>query len=118
MAMSKELMVTELNNYLAKVNGLLNAVPKQKYITGTLPANQQAMYDAPAELGYTTDTHYIYSVGIDLRVVDPMVPTDPPVIQATAVVDYAIGADGKIFIRNNYNGPVTYFARISVPMLK
>lgn len=118
MAMSKDEMVLEINKCLKKITDLLNTTTKFKYVTGTIPGNGTVMYDAPAQLEYNKDTHHIYSVGIELRMVDPFVTVDPNVIQATAVVDYAIGADGKLFFRNNHTAVVTYFARIQAPVAK
>lgn len=118
MAMSKDEMVVEINKCLTKMTDLLNANAKFKYVTGTIPGSSSVTYDAPAELGYTKDTHHIYSVGIEIRMVDPFVAVDPNVIQAVAVVDYAIGADGKLFFRNNHTATVTYFARIQAPVAK
>lgn len=118
MAMSKDQMATEIDNYLTKVEQLLNAVGRQKYVTGTIPGNGSVVYDAPPIFGYTTLTHYVYSLSIDLKMADPFVPTDPPVRPATAVIDFNIGADGKVTFVNNHTAAVTYFARISAPLVK
>lgn len=118
-AMTKDQMITEINNWFAKIEaGGVGAGGRFRYITGSVPANSSVVYDAPGVIGYNTTTHYIYSVGVELRMVDPFVTPNPPVVQATAVLDFAIAADGKITIRNNHSAAVTYHARITEPVLK
>lgn len=119
-AMTKEQMTAEVDAYLEKLNdSIMNSGGGRfKYLTGSVPANGVVVYDAPTEIGYTTVTHNIYSLGVELRMVDPFTATNPPVILATAVLDFAIAADGKVTIRNNHNAAVTYHARITEPVKK
>lgn len=118
MAMSKEQMVLEIDNYFTKIEQLLNTTGGQRYITGTIPGNGSVVYDAPAIFGYTQLTHYVYSLSIDLKMVDPFVLTDPPVRPATAVIDFTIAQDGKVTFVNNHTTVVTYFARVTGPLVK
>ena len=118
-AMTQAQMLTEVDTYLRKLEALFASSASQfKYITGTVPANSSTVYDAPTELGFTATTHSVYSLGVELRMVDPFTTPNPPVIQATAVLDYVIAADGKVTFRNNHNADVVYHARITEPVKK
>lgn len=83
-----------------------------------MPANGTVVIDAPTELGFTAATHHVYSVGVQLAMVDPLVGSNPPVVDAETVLRWEIAADGKVTLRNNYNGVVTYHARITMPVKK
>lgn len=118
-AMTQAQMLTEIDAYLRKLEGLIASSGGQfKYITGSVPANGSAVYDAPTELEFTAATHEVYSLGVELRMVDPFTSSNPPVIQATAVLDYAIAADGKVTFRNNHSAAVVYHARVTEPVKK
>jgi len=117
--MTKEQMLGYIQAWFDKIEeGGVGAGGRFRYITGSVPANGSVVYDAPGIIGYTSTTHNIYSVGVELRMVDPFVTPNPPVILATAVLDFAIAADGKITIRNNHTAAVTYHARITEPVKK
>ncbi|MNB97601.1 hypothetical protein D3C87_957620 [compost metagenome] len=117
-AMTKDQMISAINAWLAKIESGSFIGGRFRYITGSVPANSSVVYDAPAVIGYDSTTHHIYSVGVELRMVDPFTTPNPPVVQATAVLDFTIASDGKITIRNNHSDPVVYHARITEPVLK
>lgn len=117
---SKQYMLTALNAYFAKVKAAITSggAASFRYKTGTVSANGTVVIDAPTELGFNATTHNVYSVGVQLAMVDPLVGSNPPVVDAEAVLRWEIAADGKVTLRNNYNGVVTYHARITMPVKK
>lgn len=117
-AMTKQQMLDYINAWFDKIESGGVGGGKFRYITGSIAANGSTVYDAPGIIGYNATTHNIYSVGIELRMVDPFTASNPPVVEATAVLDYTIAADGKVTIRNNHTAAVTYHARITEPVKK
>ncbi|WDS62178.1 hypothetical protein [Pseudomonas phage D6] len=117
-ALTKQQMLGYIQAWFDKIEAGGVGGGKFRYITGSVPANGTVVYDAPTVIGYNSTTHNIYSIGVDLRMVDPFTATNPPVIQATAVLDFAIASDGKVTIRNNHTAAVTYHARITEPVKK
>jgi hypothetical protein len=113
-------MVTAMQGYFAKVKAAITTGggASFRYKTGTVPANGSVVFDAPTDLGFTAATHNVYSIGVQLAMVDPLVGSNPPVVDAETVLRWEIAADGKITIRNNYSGVVTYHARITMPVKK
>lgn len=113
-------MKSQMEAYFTKVKNAITTGggASFRFRTGTVPASSTITFDAPTELGYTPVTHEIYSLGIQLAMVDPTISTDPPVVDALSVLRYEIQADGKVVIRNNHTGPVTYYARFTMPVKK
>ena len=119
-ATAKQYMVTQMQAYFTKVKTAISTGGSSsfRYLTGTVGANGQTTIDAPTELGFDPTSYYVYSLGIELRCVDPAIPTNPPVVDAQAILTYQIAADGKVVILNNFNGDVTYHIRITMPVKK
>lgn len=115
---AKQYMVTQLARYFSRVKELIatGGSASFRYTTGIVPPNGQVVYDAPTELGFVVSQYDVYSLGIQLSMVDPTIPVNPPVVEALSVLRYEIQADGKVIIKSNYNGDVTYHARITMPV--
>lgn len=112
-------MSVESQNMLASLTKYFNRIKNlASYSAGEILANQSVVIDAPALLDYTATTHNVYSVGLELRIVDSSVTPNPPVIGATGVLSYSIAADGKITIKNTTNATVNYHARLMLPVRK
>jgi len=114
-------MVSQMEAYFAKVKAAISSGGSAsfRYKTGSVPANGQIVIDAPTELGFTAAQYEVYSLGVQLSMVDPTVSTNPPVVEASGVLTYQIQADGKLVIKSNFaTGPVTYYARITMPVKK
>lgn len=110
-------MKTQMTAYFTKVKAALAAnKSNSRFVSGTIAANSFFTYDAPTSLDFTSITHYPYSVGIQVSVNDPSVPTNPPVISADSILHYEIQADGKVIIRNNQTTPVDFYARFTEPV--
>lgn len=118
--MTKNDMIASMQRYFELVKEAISAggAASFKYTTGTVPANGQVIYDAPTELGFDVNLYQPYSIGIELRMVDPLVAVDPQVVDATAVLTFAILPDGKIIIKNNHTAVVTYYIRVTMPVKK
>lgn len=120
-ATAKQYMVDQMARYFAKVKAAITSggAASFRYKTGSVPAVGQVVYDAPTELGFNPADYNVYSLGVQLCMVDPTVATNPPVVEATAVLSYAIQADGKVVIKSNFEtAAVTYHARITMPVKK
>lgn len=119
-ATGKAYMIQQMQAYFAKVKAAITSggAASFRYKTGTVPANGQTIYDAPTELGFDIALYYAGSIGIQLSMVDPTIPTTPPIVDALSVLRYEIQADGKVVIKNNYNGVVTYHIRVTMPVKK
>lgn len=115
---SVDKMLLEMRGYFAKVKAALATAgaANSKYVTGSVAANGTTTIDAPSLLDFTAGTHFVYSTGIQISIVDPMVSTNPPITGGEAVIRYEIQNDGKILLRNNYAGSVTYHIRLTVPV--
>lgn len=113
-------MLEQMNRYFAGVKAAITAggAASFRYLTGNVAANGSVTIDAPTVLGFAVANYNIYSIGVQLAMVDPTVGTNPPIVDALSVLRYEIQTDGKIVIRNNYNGVVTYHARITMPVKK
>ncbi len=111
-------MKLQMETYFSKVKAAITAgaAGYSLYSTGTIPANGSVTYDAPTELGFTSATHYPFTVGIQLSINDPAVSTNPPVIGPEGVISYEIEPDGKIVLRNSQGSPVTYYAKYTLPV--
>lgn len=120
MSAERDLMVQKMGTYFDKVQQAVATGGSSafRYLTGTVPANGQTVIDAPTVLGFVAADYQVYSIGIELRCVDPTIPTNPPVIDAQAILTYQIAADGKVTILNNFNGVVTYHIRVTMPVKK
>lgn len=116
----KAYMIAQMQAYFAKVKAAITSggAASFRYKTGTIPANGQTIYDAPAELGFAIAQYHLGSIGIQLSMVDPTITPNPPIVDAGAVLRYEIQADGKIVIKSNYNGVVTYHVRVTMPVKK
>lgn len=120
-ATAKQYMLTQMNAYFAKVKAAITSggAASFRYWTGSVPASGQVTYDAALELGFTPAQYEVYSIGVQLTMVDPTVSGSTEVVDATAVLSYVIQADGKIVVKSNYAaGPVTYHARFTMPVKK
>lgn len=117
---AKDYMIEQMDIYFAGIKALVTTggASSFKYVTGTIPANGQIVYDAPTQLGYTAAGYQVYSLGIQLSMVDPVITPNPPVVDALSVLRYEIQANGQVIIKNNYNGVVTYHARFTMPVKK
>lgn len=114
---TQEFMTAEINRFIDKI--LQGAGGNRyAYTTGTVPANSSIVLDAPTLVNFTAATHYQYSLGVELRMVDPFTTPNPPVIDANAVLSYAIAADGTVTLRNNHNAVVTYHVRFTAPVAR
>ncbi|ABY63125.1 hypothetical protein ST201phi2-1p299 [Pseudomonas phage 201phi2-1] len=116
---AKAYMLAQMAAYFAKVKAAVvsGGSASFRYKTGSVPANGQIVIDAPTELGFTAAQYHVYSLGVQLSMVDPTVGTNPPVVEASGVLTYQIQADGKLVIKSNFaTGPVTYYARITMPV--
>lgn len=120
MTTETEKMLASMEEYFDKVQEAVvtGGSSAFRYLTGTVSANGSTIVDAPTQLGYNSTTHQIYSLGVELRMVDPLVGSNPPVVDATSTLTYQIATDGKLTILNNYAGVVTYHARITMPVKK
>lgn len=120
-ATAKQYMLDQMTAYFAKVKTAITAggAASFRYKTGSVPAAGQVVIDAPTELGFDPTAYNVYSLGVQLCMVDPTVSTNPPVVDATAVLSYAIQADGKLVIKSNFQAAaVVYHARITMPVKK
>lgn len=117
---SKDYMLQQMSRYFTAIKTIISAggAASFRYITGNVPANGSVTIDAPTVLGFVAANYNIYSLGVQLAMVDPTVGTNPPVVDALSVLRYEIQTDGKIIIRNNYNAVVTYHVRITMPVKK
>lgn len=117
---AKNYMLTAMSRYFAKVKEAISTggASAFRYITGSVPTNGQITYDAPTELGFLVANYQPYSLGVELRMVDPLVASNPQVVEATAVLTYSILPDGKLVIKNNHSTAVTYYARVTMPVRK
>lgn len=113
-------LLLQMDDYFKKVKVAIAKAGDSttRYATGSVSANGTVTIDAPTLLGFTSTTHQIYSTGIQISIVDPMVTSSPPVTGGEAVLRYEIQSDGKILLRNNYNGAVTYHLRLTNPVKK
>ena len=120
MSTESDKMVASMESYFQKVKDAIATGGSSafRYLTGTVPANGSTVIDAPTVLGFTAAQYDVYSIGIELRMTDPTIPTNPPVVDALTVLRYEIQADGKFTIRSNYNGVVTYHIRVTMPVKK
>lgn len=117
---AKDNMLTQMSDYFEKVKLAITAggAASFRYKTGTVPANGSVTIDAPTELGFDVADYNVYSIGIQLAMVDPTIIPNPPVVDALSVLRYEIQADGQIVIRSNLNAVVTYHLRITMPVKK
>uniref|UniRef100_A0AB39CDG1 Uncharacterized protein n=1 Tax=Pseudomonas phage RVTF4 TaxID=3236931 RepID=A0AB39CDG1_9VIRU len=115
-AMTQAQMIAEINGYLLKLEAGGLGGEKISYVADQIAANGTTTIDAPALLEFTTATHYHQSTGIQLRIEDPTIPTNPPIIDASAVLKWEIQTDGKILIRSNYNGVVKFYLKLTMPV--
>lgn len=115
---SRNLMITAMNAYFAKVKAAISASSSSisRYKTGTVPANGAVVIDAPTDLGFVVSEVKVYSLGIQLACVDPTITTNPPVVDAQSFLHWVIGADGKVTISNTHSGDVTYHMRLTMPV--
>lgn len=120
MSTESDKMLASMATYFDKVKQAITSggASSFRYLTGTVPANGNFVIDAPTLLGFTAAQYEVYSTGIELRCVDPVITPNPPVVEATAVLTYQIATDGKITILNNFNGVVTYHIRVTMPVKK
>jgi hypothetical protein len=111
-------MLEQMSRYFEKIKTLAasGGAGSFKYVTGVVPANGQLLYDAPTELGFNVAQYNIYSMQIQLSMVDPTVAVTPPVVDALSVLRYEIQPDGKVLIRNNFDADITYHARFALPV--
>ena len=116
-AMTKEQMLQEINSYFAKIEKG-GGGSKTVYKTGKLAKGATVVIDAPTELDFTVTAAQIYSTGVDLKMQDFDSSTPIKVIPATTALDYVIGTDGKITIRNFATVEVTYHVRLTAPVSK
>lgn len=116
----RDKMVSEMDAYFEKIRVAisLGGASAFDFIEGTVDANGSTVIDAPTILDFVPADYYVYSLGIELRMKDPAVTTNPPVVDAQAVLTYQIADDGKVTILNNFNAVVTYYARITKPVKK
>lgn len=120
-ATAKAYMVSSMQAYFAKVKAAISTGGSAsfRFKSGSVPAAGQVIYDAPTELGYDPTQYEVYSTGIQLTMLDPTVATNPPVVDATTVLTYAIQGDGKIVIKSNLeSAAVNYFVRVTMPVKK
>ena len=119
-SVSKNYMLTAMQRYFAKVREAISTggASAFRYTTGSVPANGQVVYDAPTQLSFDVTLYQPYSLGVELRMTDPFTTTNPQVVEATAVLTYAIQTDGKLVIKNNHSSAVTYYARVTMPVRK
>lgn len=110
-------MLDQMDLYFAKIEKG-GGGSKTVYKTGKLAKGATVVIDAPAELDFTVAKANIYSTGVDLKMQDIDSPTPIKVIPAVTALDYVIGLDGKITIRNFANGEVTYHVRLTAPVNK
>lgn len=117
---SKQYMLTQMSRYFAGIKAIITTggAASFRYKTGTVAANSSVTIDAPTELGFVAADYNVYSLGVQLAMVDPAISSNPPVVDAEAVLRWEIQADGKLVIRNNFNTVVTYHARITMPVKK
>lgn len=120
MSTESDKMLVSMQSYFNKVKEAITTggASSFRYLTGTVAANGQVVIDAPTVLGFTAAQYEVYSLGIELRCVDPTITPNPPVVEATAILTYQIAADGKVTVLNNFNGAVTYHIRVTMPVKK
>lgn len=120
MSAERDLMVQKMEAYFEKIRQAITAggASSFDYMTGTVPASGSIVIDAPTILGFTAADYYVYSLGIELRMVDPTISSNPPVVDAQAVLTYQILPNGTFNLVNNFNGVVTYHMRITKPVKK
>lgn len=120
MSAEKDLMVQKMEEYFDKVQQAVATGGSSafRYLTGTVPSQGQTVIDAPTLLGFVAANYQVYSLGLELRCVDPAIPTNPPVVDAQAILTYQIAADGKVTILNNFSAVVTYHIRVTMPVKK
>lgn len=115
-------MLTQMGTYFDKVKAAIatggGGGGKTVYQTGIVSASGTTTLDLPTILGFNTTDYQIYSLGLQLRMIDPMITTNPPVVDALTVLRYEIQADGKVLIRNNHTADVTFYLRATAPVKK
>lgn len=116
-AMTKDEMLGFIQAWLTKIEAG-GIGDRSEYMTADVAAKGSTVIDAPTLFGFTAATHHIYSMGVDLKMVDAGNPTPVSVVPATAVLDYVIDTAGKVTIRNWSTVKVTYHVRISAPIKK
>lgn len=115
-------MLEQMNRYFELVRALVGPggsaeMSSFKYLSGEVQNNGSVVINAPALLGYNTTTFNIYSIGIELRMEDPTY-SGVRIVDATSTLSPSIGSDGKITIWNNYDQPIKYHLRITMPVRK
>lgn len=117
---TKQFMIDEVNRFLNKlITGGVGGGSKFAYKTGTVAANGNITLDLATELAFNATTHYVASLGVELRMNDPASGAPAGnVIPAASVLSFVIDADGKLLIRNNTTNTITYHARITTPVQK
>lgn len=116
----RDKMLASMGAYFTKIKEAISTggASAFRYLTGTVAANGNTVIDAPTVLGFVAADYQVYSLGIELRCVDPAIATNPPVIGAQAILAYQIAPDGKVTILNNFNATVTYHIRVTMPVKK
>lgn len=116
-----DMVVASLKNYLNKIQAKLDGGgggSKGDYTTGTIAAGGTVVYDAPTRLGFVVADVNIYSIGLDLKKVDNVNTNPISVVPGIAELDYSIGTDGKVTIRNWSASAVTYHLLATAPVKK
>lgn len=119
-AMTKDQMITELNNWLTKIENSIANVGVGKYQEGTITTATPITVNLPTLLGFVLADNNIASVGIDIKIDDPESAANPkPIIPAYGLIDYSIApATGILTITNKHTASLKYYARFNTPVKK
>lgn len=119
-AMTKEQFITELDEYLLKIEGLvLSGGPdggKLYTEESTIPAGGTKLVAITTAFSLVVADYHLYTTGIQLQIVDP--EDAAAVISGESVLDYKIAATGLITITNRHTAPVKYYLRLTRPIAK
>lgn len=120
-AMTQAQMLTEIDAYLRKLQGLVESGgpdgTKLHTIEGTVAANNgEVLFDLPVLFNFVVAEFQLYTTGIQLMMDDP--EGSGNVIPGWAVLDYKIAPDGKMTVINRHTAPVKYYARLTRPVKK
>lgn len=130
MSTFKEEMLAEMEKYFEKVRlGIEEAAASSgtgtggvssdyAYLSGECRANGSVVINAPAILKFKPELFNIYSMGIECRMEDPTYIGAVRVIDAITTLSPTILTDGRIEVWNNYDQPINYHIRITIPVKK
>lgn len=119
--MSASAITTMLNNmqsYFTKVKAVKASIAT-RYSETVVPANGGISYDPAFQLGFVAADYHLPSMGIEIRINDPAVSTNPPIITAEGVITYSIDATtGVVTVKNTSNAPIRAYLRVTMPVKK